>query len=97
MIDEEVKKIVDLQYARAKDIIITHRTALDKIAEALLEHETIDGIHVQEIVDHGEMRTPVRLPDPPPLPEAKPDAKTPAAAPQAEPEAMGGSPAPSPA
>jgi len=97
VIDEEVKKIVDLQYARAKDIIISHRTALDKIAEALLEHETIDGIHVQEIVDHGEMRTPVRLPEPPPLPEAKPDAKTPAAAPQAEPEAMGGSPAPSPA
>jgi cell division protease FtsH len=97
VIDEEVKKIVDLQYARAKDIIVTHRAALDKIAEALLEHETIDGVHVQEIVDHGEMRTPVRLPEPPPLPEAKPDAKGAAATPRTEPEAMGGSPAPSPA
>jgi len=97
VIDEEVKKIVDAQYARAKDIIINHRAALDKIAESLLEHETIDGVHVQEIVDHGEMRTPVRVPEPPPLPsEVKPEVKEPAAN-RSVPESMGGNPAPSPA
>jgi cell division protease FtsH len=36
-----------------------HRAALDTMAEALLEHETIDGVHVQEILDHGEMRSPI--------------------------------------
>ena len=29
------------------------------IAESLLEHETIDGKHVLEIIEHGEMRSPV--------------------------------------
>jgi len=29
------------------------------IAESLLEHETIDGKHVLEIIEHGEMRSPI--------------------------------------
>jgi cell division protease FtsH len=32
---------------------------LDLCAEALLEHETIDGKHVQEIIDFGEIRSPI--------------------------------------
>ena len=35
------------------------RRALDKIAEALLEYETIEGKHVLEILQFGEMRSPV--------------------------------------
>jgi cell division protease FtsH len=35
------------------------RNALDVIAESLLEHETIDGKHVLEIIEHGEMRSPI--------------------------------------
>jgi cell division protease FtsH len=96
-VDAEVRNLIDAQYARAKDIIITHRVSLEKIAEALLEHETLDGVHVQEIVDHGEIRTPVRLPEPPPLPETVPDAKTPVSAPRVASEALGGNPEPSPA
>jgi cell division protease FtsH len=34
---------------------------LDKIAEALLEHETIEGKHVLEILEFGEMRSPIVL------------------------------------
>jgi cell division protease FtsH len=40
-IDAEVFRIVDQQYLRAKELILSHRAGLDKIAEALLEHETI--------------------------------------------------------
>src|SRR5687767_1614738 len=49
-IDAEVKKIIDDGYARAKDIIDTHRDKLEMIAQKLLEYETLDGAQVHEIV-----------------------------------------------
>jgi cell division protease FtsH len=69
VIDAEVKKLIDEQYARAKEIILAHRGALEKITEALLEFETIDGKHVNEILEFGEIRSPVRPPEPPPVPQ----------------------------
>ena len=58
-IDDEIYKIIDGQYKRATTIIAEHRPALDKIAEGLLEYETLDGKHVLEILQFGEMRSPV--------------------------------------
>jgi len=58
-IDEEIKRLIKEQYDRAKNIIVERREALVKIAEALLEFETIEGVHVAEIIEHGEIRTPV--------------------------------------
>ena len=58
-IDTEIKRIIDQEYARAQGIIEKHRKALDVIAAALLEHETIEGDHVREIVDFGEIRSEV--------------------------------------
>jgi cell division protease FtsH len=58
-IDAEVFRIVDEQYRRAKEVIIAHRATLDKIAAALLEHETLEGRHVLELLQFGEMRSPV--------------------------------------
>jgi cell division protease FtsH len=52
-------KIVSEQYTRAEKIISEHADAHRKIAEALLEHETLDGIHVMEILKTGSMQTPV--------------------------------------
>jgi cell division protease FtsH len=50
MIDEEVFRILHEQEARAHDILGKHRRALDLVAEALLERETIDGSEVARIV-----------------------------------------------
>jgi cell division protease FtsH len=58
-IDKAIHDIVDAQYHRSLDILNKHRTHLDVCAEALLEHETIDGKHVQEILEFGEIRSPV--------------------------------------
>ncbi len=58
-IDKIVRDMISEQHSRALDILNAHRKALDTIAEALLEHETIDGKHVLEIIEHGEMRSPV--------------------------------------
>ena len=96
-VDAEVKNLVNQGYAHAKEIISSHREALDKIAAALLEHETVEGRHVTEIVQFGEIRSPVRPPEPPPIPaSAKIDSK-PEAAQRDEPESINGTPAPSPA
>jgi cell division protease FtsH len=58
-IDVEIQRIISEQYERAKKIIGERRAALDKIAECLLEHETLEGRHVLEILEFGEIRSPV--------------------------------------
>ena len=58
-IDRMIHEIVDEQYKRSLDILNEHRKALDVCAEALLEHETIDGQHVNEILEFGEIRSPI--------------------------------------
>lgn len=70
-IDAEVHRIIDEQYTRATNILTEKRSALDKIAEALLEYETIEGKHVKEIIEFGEIRTPVITAPPPLKPEDK--------------------------
>jgi cell division protease FtsH len=60
-IDAAIRRIVDEQYERAKGIIIQHRTALDKLAELLLKHETLEGKHVHEIIESGDIRSPVAV------------------------------------
>ncbi|MBS0662270.1 MAG: ATP-dependent zinc metalloprotease FtsH [Verrucomicrobia bacterium] len=58
-IDAAVTELIQSQYKRAEQIIHDHRTALDKVAIALLEHETIEGKHVLEILRQGEIQSPV--------------------------------------
>jgi cell division protease FtsH len=94
LIDAEIHKLVDGQYNRARSIIIEKRLALDKIAEALLQYETIDGKHVLEILEFGEIRSPVA---PPVI--IKPADQQPGRKPagQASPEGLSGdAPAPAP-
>jgi cell division protease FtsH len=95
-IDAEIHRIIDEQYKRATDIIAQHRAALDKIAEALLEHETIDGKHVLEILQFGEIRSPIVQSVPPAKSDKTPPAgkKSPE---KAAPEPMGPAAAPTPA
>ena len=78
-IDAEMKRIINEAYARAKNLIETHRDKLEMIANALLEYETLDGSQVEEIVKSGTFTPPPKPPsqiDPPlgapagtPLPE----------------------------
>ena len=58
-IDQKIYDIVQEQYERSLTILKEHREALDVLANALLEHETLDGIHVKEILEHGEIRSPI--------------------------------------
>ena len=42
-IDAEIKKIINSCYKKAKNILITHKILLNKIATTLLEKEVIEG------------------------------------------------------
>jgi cell division protease FtsH len=54
-IDNEVRKIVTDQYSRAKQLLIEHKPALDRIAAALLEWETLDGDEVEVLLRGGTL------------------------------------------
>ncbi len=53
VIDEEVGRILREAEARCIEILTEHRPALDLIAKALLEKETLDGAEVNRLVDVG--------------------------------------------
>jgi cell division protease FtsH len=94
-IDLAISEILHAQYKRAQQIITDNRASLDKIGAALLEHETIEGKHVLEIIAHGEIRTPIVSVKPPKLAaESDKAAEKPASKTESGPA---GTPAPSPA
>ena len=51
IIDLEIKKLVDDAMDSARQILTEHRDKLDKLAEALLEKETLDAAQVYELLD----------------------------------------------
>ncbi len=77
-IDNEVKRIIDEAYKRAKEIIDGNRDKLQLIANCLLEYETLEGSQVEEIVRTGKF-TP-----PPPPPQVSPPTGAQAATPLPE-------------
>jgi cell division protease FtsH len=54
MIDEEVRKLLNECYERACSILKTHASALEQIAQSLIEKETIDGDEVVQILQHAK-------------------------------------------
>ena len=80
-IDEAISAIVREQYARAEKLIADNADAHRKIAEALLLHETLDGVHVMEILKTGAIQTPVAAPATTP---AQPEVASVAPAPSAD-------------
>ncbi|MGE5743297.1 MAG: cell division protein FtsH, partial [Gemmatimonadota bacterium] len=92
VVDEELKRILGTAFERARQILLEHRDALNRLAAALLERETLDREQVQMVVD-GRPLPPV---SPPPAPLlAEPGARK--SAPQPVRGPMLGNPPPEPA
>jgi cell division protease FtsH len=53
LVDEEVARILTEQEQRATDLLTKHRRGLALVAEALMEHETIDGREVARLIQQG--------------------------------------------
>jgi cell division protease FtsH len=49
-IDEQVRKIVTAQFDRAKAIIEDNRDTMVRLAECLLERESLDGVEIRRII-----------------------------------------------
>ncbi|MEM7555075.1 MAG: ATP-dependent zinc metalloprotease FtsH3 [Cyanobacteria bacterium P01_A01_bin.84] len=56
-IDEEVRSLVDSAYIRAKDVLVGNRHILDKLADMLIEKETVDAEELQELLANNDVQT----------------------------------------
>ncbi len=57
-IDAEVRRIVTEQYERAKKVLLDNKAMLDKIAAALLAHETLDAADIDTLMAGGTISRP---------------------------------------
>ena len=69
-IDQEVKDLIDMAYRRAEEILITHKPKLVRMAEYLIEHESVSGDTISRIFNDEDLgeepETPAVLPETPP-------------------------------
>jgi cell division protease FtsH len=57
IIDQEVKKILTHNYERVKDILVENEPALEKIADVLLEKETLEGNEFRDLLNKDRPST----------------------------------------
>ncbi|MPM38336.1 ATP-dependent zinc metalloprotease FtsH [bioreactor metagenome] len=53
-VDNEVRKILDTQYARARSIISEHMEALDRVSEMLIEYERVTGEEFEAVFNGSD-------------------------------------------
>ncbi len=49
-IDQEIRKLIDEAYNKAKNILLTHKNELEILAQGLLEFETLSGDEIKNIL-----------------------------------------------
>jgi cell division protease FtsH len=67
MVDDEIKRLLDEAHARARAILTENRPLLDRIADTLLERETIDREDMEKL-ENGTPLPPRTLPPGEPAP-----------------------------
>lgn len=55
-IDSEVRQLVDQAYIRAKQVLTENRHILDKLAEMLVDKETVDSEELQTLLNTNEVK-----------------------------------------
>ncbi len=55
-IDDEVRNLVDQAYRRCKDVLVNNRAVLDKLAQMLIEKETVDAEELQELLAINDVK-----------------------------------------
>jgi cell division protease FtsH len=58
VIDEEVRRVIDVNYRRAREILERENDKLHKMAEALIKYETIDEGQIRDIMAGRDPRQP---------------------------------------
>jgi cell division protease FtsH len=55
-VDEEVRNLVDQAYRRAKAVLTENREVLDRLADMLIERETVDSDELQSLLDNSNVK-----------------------------------------
>ena len=55
-IDEEVRNYVDQAYSRAKKVLLENRHVLDKLADMLIEKETVEADELQDVLASNDIK-----------------------------------------
>jgi cell division protease FtsH len=55
-IDDEVRNLVDQAYRRAKAVLIGNRLVLDKLAQMLVDKETVDAEELQDLLANNDVK-----------------------------------------
>jgi cell division protease FtsH len=55
-IDEEVRNYVDQAYSRAKKVLMENRHILDKLADMLIEKETVEADELQDVLANNDVK-----------------------------------------
>ncbi|CBN57796.1 ATP-dependent zinc metalloprotease FtsH3 [Kamptonema animale CS-326] len=55
-IDDEVRTLVDQAYRRAKEVLVGNRHVLDKLADILVDKETVDADELQELLANNDVK-----------------------------------------
>ena len=82
-VDQEIRRIIDQQYALARKLIEDNRDKVEVMTKTLLEWETIDADQIDDIMAGRAPRPP--KPIPPPVPPAASSGGTPEVAATAKP------------
>ena len=56
IIDEETKRIIEEALQRAKQILLDKKPDLEKLAQSLLEYETLSGEEIRDLLAGKEIR-----------------------------------------
>ncbi|MBO8085473.1 ATP-dependent zinc metalloprotease FtsH [Marichromatium gracile] len=74
LIDEEIRDVIERNYARAREILETHRDKLEAMTAALMKFETIDSGQIDDIMSGRPPRPPRDWEDDQPQRPTGPDA-----------------------
>jgi len=77
IVDEEVKNILTRAYSEATRIVTERRAALDRLAAALLERETLERELVEMVIAGQSLPPYVPPPAPPPRAESEQEKEKP--------------------
>ena len=97
-IDDEIRRIVEEAHQTAKDILVEHRRAIDRISEIILERETIDAEQFVKLLEgasekevFGEPEEEEKVPEAPAEPAKGAQREGPRPVPRPRPGFAGGS------
>jgi cell division protease FtsH len=62
-VDREIRRILDTNHDRARDLLVHHQHALHEISKLLIERETLDNTQLDELLQQVEGQAPPTKPE----------------------------------